>query len=297
MKDHLIALFLIFLFEIRTISAAGTSLHENIACPKVTFSAQNTSTHLDDIHHLECQLNISREHKRFRNLREEAHSISDSFNKVLHTLNEKTLDSCTQVHKDLTEPESRSYRAQLSDWAPIIFNSPIERFVSCGQIFLDGLEPLKHKALKLAHMNEHDISGCLLTPKAYCEGKLAPCMDDDASTSSVRSSLELRACSKIEALEDVTQAAKEWTAVVRDIGEIRKLFSSTWGLVKDAQEEEQKATEEWVANVVAKWISMLEDLIVRAEKRSGGITVAGTPTIRQPTLPLPLFYVPMRLGR
>lgn len=159
------------------------------------------------------------------------------------------------------------------------------------------MENQNKTTLNLAHMNEHDISGCLLTLKAYCEGKLAPCMDSDASSFPVRSSLELRACSKIDALEDVTQAAKEWTAVVRDINEIRKLFSSTWGLVKDAQEEEQKATEEWVANVVAKWISMLEDLILRAEERSGGILVVGTPTIRPPTLPLPLFYVPMRLSR
>lgn len=183
MKDLFIGLFLVSLSKINMVGAAGTSLREEIACPKVTFSAQDTSTHLDDIHHLECQLGISREHKRFKDLREEAHSVSDNLDKTLKSLIEKTLSICRQVHKDLIEPEMRSYRAQLSEWAPMIFNSPIERFVSCGQNFLDGLEPLKHKALRLANMNEHDISGCVLTLKAYCQDSLAPCMGDDTFNS------------------------------------------------------------------------------------------------------------------
>lgn len=166
-----------------------------------------------------------------------------------------------------------------------------------GQIFLNGLGPLKHKALKLAHMHEYDMPSCLLTLKAYCEGSLVPCMGNNTFNSRTRYSLEVEAYSKIEALENVTQTAKGWTAVVRDISETRKLFNLTWGLVKDAQEEEQKATEEWVANVITKWISMLEDYIVRAKERIGGTLVAGTPTIRQPDLPLPLFPIPMRLGR
>lgn len=151
-------------------------------------------------------------------------------------------------------------------------------------------------ALILANMDEHDTSGCVLTLKAYFQGTLAPCMGDDTFNSRKRSTLELEACSKIEALEDVTQAAKAWAAVVHDIGEIRKLSSSTWELVKDAQEEEQKATGEWVANVVPKRINMLEDLGGRAEKRSGGGMIAAISRIRQVSLSLPLFYVPMRLS-
>lgn len=115
MKKQFAALFLILLLKISMARAVGTSLHENNASPKVTFSAQNPWSRMDGIHHLECQLNISREHKRFKDLREEAHSISDNFNKMLHTLSEKTLDVCTQVHKDLIETGTRSYRAQLSD--------------------------------------------------------------------------------------------------------------------------------------------------------------------------------------
>ncbi|CAD0112589.1 unnamed protein product [Aureobasidium uvarum] len=291
MRPYPAALLLALLMVISIVGATDSSSYEDIARPKVTFSPVNASEHLDHIHHLECQRNISQEHRQSDTLRDQAHLISSAFDKDLQLLNKQTLETCTQVYKDMANPELRSYRAQLSDAAPLLFNSPIERFVSAGQIFLSGLDPLKHKAQELASMNQRNMSDCMRTLKGYCEGTLQPCIGDKAFASRKRSPLELKACNKINTLDEITQAAKAWKNVVRDVGEIRKLFSSTWGLVKDAQEDEHRAAEEWVAIVVAKWISMLEDLLVRAQKRRTGGIAMGTPTV-----PLPLFYVPIRLG-
>jgi hypothetical protein len=290
MRSLLTALLLALLAQISIVGASGTSLHEKIARPKVTFSAQNTSAHLDDIHHLECQLEISRQHDTLNTLRDRARSVANTFGRDLYLLNKNTLATCTQLHLDMTNPDTRGYRAQLSDWAPFIFNSPIERFIYGGAVFSNGLEPLKDKALELANLNQHNISACVVTLKKSCEGSSEHCIGDEAFMSS---DLELKACEKIEPLEHVELAADAWLKVSADIEEIRKIFRSTWSLVKDAQEQEQKATEEWVARVVAKWIVMLEDLVVRTKKKkgSGGQTSA----IGQISLPLPLFYKPLRM--
>jgi hypothetical protein len=152
------------------------------------------------------------------------------------------------------------------------------------------LERLKDKALELTNLNQHNISACIVTLKKSCEGSSEHCIGDEAFMSS---DLELKVCEKIEPLEHVELAADAWLKVSADIEEIRKIFRSTWSLVKDSQEQEQKATEEWVARVVAKWIVMLEDLVVRTKKKkgSGGQTSA----IGQISLPLPLFYKPLRM--
>jgi hypothetical protein len=243
MRSYLAALLLVILITISNVNASGTPLHEKIAHPKVTFSAQNTSARLDDIHHLECQLNISREHDTLSTLRGRAHSMSDSFGKDLYLLNRNTLKACTQVYKDMTDPGERGFRAQLNDWAPIIFNSPIERFVFDGQVFLDDLIPLKQKALDLAKLYQHNISACITTLEKSCQGTSEPCMGNEAFTSPVRSALELKAWDKIEALADVNLAAKAWRDMAYDIAKVRRVFKTSWALVEDAQMGEQKATE------------------------------------------------------
>jgi hypothetical protein len=297
MRSHLPALLLALLVIVSVAGASGTSLHESIARPKVTFSAQKTFAYLDDIHHLECQLNISRQHDILNTLRVEAHSMSDTFGKDLYLLNKITLNACTQVHKDMTNREKRGFQAQLNDWAPLIFNSPIERFVYDGQVFLNGLIPLQHKAVALAKLYQYNVSEYTTTLGRSCQGTSEPCKGDEAFATRVRSDLELNACKDIEAPADVTLAAKAWRDVAYDILKIRVAFSSTWELVKDAQAEEQEATEEWVAGVVSRWIVMLEDLVVRTRKKGdGGKNSAGTSAIGQISLPLPLFYLPLRGG-
>jgi hypothetical protein len=297
MRSLLTALLLALLVTISNVNASGTPLHEKIARPKVTFSAQNTSAHLDDIHHLKCQLNISRQHDTFSTLRRKAHHMSDTFGKDLYLLNKNTLKACTQVHKDMTDLGKRGFRAQLNDWAPIIFNSPIERFVYDGQVFLDGLIPLKQKALDLAKLYQHNISACITTLEKSCAGTSEPCMGNEAFTSRARSALELKACENTEALANVNLAAEAWRDMAYDIAKIRRVFKTTWALVEDAQMGEQKATEEWVAGVVARWIVMLEDLVVRTRKKGdGGKTSAGTSASGRVSLPLPLFYQPLRGG-
>lgn len=120
-------------------------------------------------------------------------------------------------------------------------------------------------------------------------------MGNDAFMSRTRSSLELEACDQIEPLAHLKQAAKAWLEVASDIEEIAKASRSIWGLVRDAQMQQQKPTEEWVANVVAKGIAMLEDLVVRTRKqRSDSEDPAGTPTTSQSSLPLPVLYKPLR---
>lgn len=181
------------------------------------------------------------------------------------------------MHKDLTKSERRSYHAQLSDWIPTLLTSTIELFLSLdykispikrfiGQTFLDDLRYAESKAWLLAYAVEHDMSSSYLTLKAYCEGTLAPCMGDDSFVSRKQSSIELKACSKIEGLEDLAQTAEAWRMMASDIHETRRFFNSLWNLVKEAQAQEQKPAEEWIANVVAKWITVLEDLIVRTEE-------------------------------
>jgi hypothetical protein len=275
MRSLLAALLLAVLVQIGIVDASATSLHEKIARPKVTFSAQNTSAHLDDTRHLECQLEISRQHDTLNTLRDRALSVANTFGRDLYLLNKNTLKSCTQLHLDMTNSDTRSYRTQLSDWAPILFNSPIERFISDGAVFLNGLEPLKHKAVELANLNQHNISRSVVTLKKSCQGTSEPCIGDDAFMSS---DLELKACEKIEPLEHVELAATAWLDVPSKIEEIKKLFSSTWDLVNNAHAQEQKATEEWAATVVAGWIVMLENQVVRTKKKGNG---GQTSTIRQ----------------
>ncbi|KAH0292764.1 hypothetical protein M436DRAFT_60399 [Aureobasidium namibiae CBS 147.97] len=297
MRSHLATLVLVLLVGIIKNGASGTSVHASIARPKVTFSTQDSSAHLDDIHHLECQLSISRQHDTLNTLRCKAQSIAGTFGKDLYLLNKNTLKACTQIYKDMVESEARGYRAKLGDWAPYIFNSPVERFVSDGAVFLNGLKPLRHDALELASLSQHNISECASMLVGFCQGESQPCVGNDAFVSRTRSSLELKACDQIEPLKHLEQAARAWSEVAYDIEEIRKVFSSTWGLVKDSQVQEQKASEEWVANVVAKWIAMLEDLVVRTRKHKGdGEVPAGTPTTTEASITLPLFYEPLRQG-
>jgi hypothetical protein len=266
MKFYLTTLLLVLLVKTSIVGASGPSLHENIAHPKVTFSAQNASAHLDDIHHLECQLNISLQHGALNSLRGKAQSISQTFGRDLYLLNKNTLKTCTQVHMDMTNSDTRSYHAHFSDWAPILFNPPAERFVYAGAVFLNGLEPLKDKAMELANLNKHNISRCVIMLERFCQGKAEPCVGNDAFMSRERSPLELKACDQIEPLQHLNKAAKAWLEVASDIEEIGQIFRSTW-----------------VAGVVARWIAMLEDLVVRTRKqRSDGKAPAGTTTISHP---------------
>lgn len=115
--------------------------------------------------------------------------------------------------------------------------------------------------------------------------------------SRVQSALEIKACEKIEAWKDIILAAEAWLGVADKIADISQAFRSKWGLVKDTHEEKQKPTEEWVTNVLVRWIEMLEDLVLRTRKQeSDGETSAGTANIGQPSFPLPLFYEPLRPG-
>lgn len=138
MRSRFALLLLVLLVGMMNVGATGTSVHESIAHPKVTFSTQDSSAHLDTIHLLECQLNISRQHDTLNTLRGRAQSIAGTFGRDLYLLNKNTLRICTQVHKDMVATEARSYRAKLGDWAPIIFDSPVERFVYAGAVFLTG---------------------------------------------------------------------------------------------------------------------------------------------------------------
>jgi hypothetical protein len=247
----------------------------------VSFVAQDVCAHLYDLHHLECQLNISRQHDTLNTLRSKARVLSETFDRGLHLLNRRTLEACIQVYEDMTEPGTRSYRAQLSNWAPFFFKAPIERFVDDGAIFLDGLELLEWKALELAVLNAR-ISEHLVTLDESCEGTSEPCTGDEAFMSRARSDLELDACENVEVLENVRLAAVAWVKVGSDIASIKQIFGSKWILVMNAQAEEEKATEEWVANVVGRWIILLESLLVRTE-------------IRQSTVPLPLLDGPLAM--
>ena len=286
MRSYLVALLLILLAKIGIIGATGSSSPEDIARPKVSLSAQNVCVHLDDIHHLECQLNISRQHDTINTLRSRAGSLSETFDQKLHLLNAKTLESCAQVFMDMTEPETRSYRAQLSDWAPFIFNTPTKRFVSDGMAFLNGLEHLKRKALDLGLINVR-ISEYLLTLDDSCQGASEPCMGDEIFMSRVWSTLELSACENVEVLRDVTQAAVAWLKIAVDIDLITKIFGSKLVLVMHAQADGEKATEEWVANVVARWIVLLEGMLVRTGNVKASSEIS---TISQSSIPLPLLY-------
>lgn len=172
MRSHLAALLLVLLVKIGIVGASGTSLHEGIAYPKAKFSAQDASVHLDDLHHLECQLNISRQHDTLNTLRGKAHFLSESFDQESHLLSTGTLENCVHVYMDMTGSEVRSFQAQLSDWAPAIFNSPTEHFLNDGQLFLNGLKLLEHKALDLAHIHLR-ISHHVLTLKESCQGILS----------------------------------------------------------------------------------------------------------------------------
>lgn len=115
--------------------------------------------------------------------------------------------------------------------------------------------------------------------------------------SRTRSSLELKACNQIEPLANLKQAARAWLRVAIDIEEIRKVFNSTWVLVNDAQKQEQKVTEEWAANVVTKWIAMLEDLVVRTKKQRGDdMATAAISTVSKSSVSFPRFCGPLHEG-
>jgi hypothetical protein len=287
MRSHFAALLLALLVIVSIVCATEIPPRDKIV------RSQGIHTLTDDIHHLRCQLNVSRQQDILNTLRVRARTIAENFEQDLHLLNKMTLETCTQIHRDLTQPEARSYHAQLSDWAPNMFNSPIERFVNDAAIFLNSLAPLENKALEMANLYQYNISECISTLEKSCQGTSEPCVGNESFMSRVRSTLEIKACEDIEAPREVTLAAMAWLEVRSDIEGMRKTFGSTWILVMNAQAEEEEVTTEWVANVVASWMVMLEELLVRNRKRE---TAAKIPNMRQSFLSPPLFDEPLHLG-
>jgi hypothetical protein len=276
MKSLFVALFMAFLAQISIVCATDLSSPNKIA------HLQNTYKPFDDIQHLECQLKISRQHEKLNALQEKVRPLSEAFEHDLYLLNQNTLEALTQIHKELTQPKVRSTCASWTLWAP---KSPIKRFVHDGQAFLKSLTFVEFKALDLWGLH-YNIKDCMWSLEESCQGKSGSCAGIDVR---MRSALELKACGAVEALDGVALLGAAWFEVWVDLAKSEIALEKIWGLVLDAQAEKEKVSEEWVANVVAKWIAILEDLLVRTGKRSGP---AGSTPIT--SLPLPLFYKPLR---
>ncbi|THV81480.1 hypothetical protein D6D27_08581 [Aureobasidium pullulans] len=237
-------LLLLLIINVLLVSTTGPTREKTLVCPQVTFTPPGVSAIVDEIHHLECQRNISHENEKLDVLQRKAEQTANDFHKDFHAIVRKTLETCTHSHRGLTKPETAQMRLRLNRWVPILFDSPINLYLSAGKKFLSSLESLESKAQELATVIKQDIVGCTVTLNSLCD---AP--------------------------GEIKKIARAWATLASLIRQEKAVFSSTWDLVESAQKED-RMTEGWAVKVIEKSIELLNHLDSRAEKRSAGLSVA-----------------------
>ena len=273
MKTLFTSLLLLLLIINVLVSTTGPTREKTLVCPQVTFTPPGVSAIVDEIHHLECQRNISHENEKLGVLQRKVEQTANDFHKDFHAIVRKTLETCTHSHRELTKPETAQMRLKLNRWVPILFDSSINRYLSAGKKFLSSLESLESKAQELATVIKQDIVGCTVTLNSLCDGTLSPCTGDVLKTSHSECPLLKNACTNIQAPGEIKKIARAWATLASLIRQEKAVFSSTWDLVESAQKED-RMTEGWAVKVIEKSIELLNHLDSRAEKRSAGLSVA-----------------------
>ncbi|THZ77991.1 hypothetical protein D6C84_08342 [Aureobasidium pullulans] len=165
MKTLFTSLLLLLLIINVLVSATGPTREKTL----VTFTPPGASAIVDEIHHLECQRNISHENEKLGVLQRKVEQTANDFHKDFHAIVRKTLKTCTHSHRELTKPETAQMRLRLNRWVPILFDSPINRYLSAGKKFLSSLGSLESKAQELATMIKQDIVDCTVTINSLCD--------------------------------------------------------------------------------------------------------------------------------
>jgi len=169
------------------------------------------------------------------------------------------LEACIRAHQELIKPETAQIQLQLSHWAPIIFESPTQRFLSVGKKFVSSLGPLEHSGRELEYMIGQVIVACTQRLSSLCDETLSPCTGDVLQKPYTQGRVSQDACIGIQGPEELLKAARAWNTMASLIRSKREVFSSTWDLVEVAQEK-GKVTEEWTASVIERWIALLEEM-------------------------------------
>ncbi|CAD0056919.1 unnamed protein product, partial [Aureobasidium pullulans] len=215
----------------------GPTREKTLVCPQVTFTPPGVSAIVDEIHHLECQRNISHENEKLGVLQRKAEQTANDFHKDFHAIVRKTLETCTHSHRELTKPETAQIRLKLNRWVPILFDSSINRYLSAGKKFLSSLESLESKAQELATWAVPSHSILCVTVHCHLHWR----RPEDIS---FRMSVVENACTNIQAPGEIKKIARAWATLASLIRQEKAVFSSTWDLVESAQKED-RMTEGW----------------------------------------------------